>query len=297
MWFYYALATPAIYSVTNFIDKFLVDKKVKTPMVLTVANGFIVACLGIVIGLLGGFRIIPATQLLLILGAGVLLELYIWPYYEALKRDDASRVVPFFQFVPVFVLLLSALILKEALTSRQLFGFSFIFLGGLLLSLEKLEGGIFRPRKAMWFMLLSSFLYASILVLFRFVAKDFGFWTTLTYEYIGTGIGAAILLLLPMIRNVFLHQLREVKQIAGLVVLNNGLGVAAQMAEGFALSIAVAPLVSIVGGTQPVFVLFYGVLLSLRFPHIVKEDISISVIRVKLLTILLIAIGLYFVYL
>lgn len=297
MWFYYALATPAIYSVTNFIDKFLVDKKVKTPMVLTVANGFIVACLGIVIGLLGGFRIIPATQLLLILGAGVLLELYIWPYYEALKRDDASRVVPFFQFVPVFVLLLSALILKEALTSRQLFGFSFILLGGLLLSLEKLEGGIFRPRKAMWFMLLSSFLYASILVLFRFVAKDFGFWTTLTYEYIGTGIGAAILLLLPMIRNVFLHQLREVKQIAGLVVLNNGLGVAAQMAEGFALSIAVAPLVSIVGGTQPVFVLFYGVLLSLRFPHIVKEDISISVIRVKLLTILLIAIGLYFVYL
>lgn len=98
MWFYYALATPAIYSVTNFIDKFLVDKKVKTPMVLTVANGFIVACLGVVIGLLGGFRIIPAPQLLLILGAGVLLEFYIWPYYEALKRDDVSRVVPFFQF-------------------------------------------------------------------------------------------------------------------------------------------------------------------------------------------------------
>lgn len=295
MWFYYALATPAIYSVTNFIDKFLVDKKVKTPMVLTVANGFVVAILGVIIGFSGAFKAIPLTQLLFILGAGVLLEFYIWPYYEALKLDDTSRIVPLFQFVPIFVLLLSALILHEGLTVRQLFGFIFIFAGGFLLSLKKLEGGIFRPRKSMWFMMLSSLLYGSVLVLFRFVAKDFGFWTTLAYEYIGTGIGAALLLFLPSIRRPFIYQLKEVRHIAGLITVNNGLGVLAQMSEGFALSIVAAPLVSIVGGTQPLFVLLFGIALSVWFPHLIKEDIGRNVLGVKAITILLIFIGLYFV--
>lgn len=297
MWFYYALATPAIYSITNFIDKFLVDKKVKKPIVLTVANGFVVCLLGIIIGLFGAFTSIPLLQLILILIAGILLEIYIWPYYEALKRDDASRVVPLFQFVPVIVLVFSALLLREGLTGRQLFGFAFIFTGGFILSLKKLESGIFRPRASLWYMLLSSALYGTVLVLFRFVAKDFGFWTTLAYEYVGIGLGALLLLAIPFVRQSFFYQLKQVRAIAGLITVNNGLGILAQMSEGYALSIAAAPLVSIVGGIQPVFVLLYGLALSVWLPHIVKEDIAKSVIGIKLLTILLIAIGLYFVYL
>lgn len=294
-WFWYALATPFFYSFSNFIDKFLVEKRVKNPMVLTVAGGLLTCLLGIIIGFLGGFAPIPMFHLILILSAGVLLEFYIWPYYLALKIDDASRVVPLYQFVSVFVLTMSALFLREIITPRQLFGFIFILFGGFMISTNTIDGKLFKPRKSLWYMMLSSFLYGSVLILFRFVTVSYGFWTTLTYEFIGTGIGAIMLLGIPSIRRVFVKQIIEIRSIAGLLIFNNGISLMAQMSGAFALSLTSAPLVSIVGGTQPIMVLAIGYILSKWFPRILEEDIRKSVVGFKLLMIFFIIIGVYLI--
>jgi drug/metabolite transporter (DMT)-like permease len=294
-WFWYAIAAPFIYSFSNFIDKFLVEKKVKNPMVLTVTAGFLSCFIGILIGILGGFKTIPVFHLALILAAGILMEFYIWPYYLALKTDDASNVVPLYQFVPVFVLMMSAILLKEIISIRQLFGFVSILFGGFMIATDTINGKLLKPRKSLWFMMLSSFLYGSVLILFRFVTISYGFWTTLTYEFIGMGLGAVLLLGIGSIRNVFVKQVMEMRSVAGLILINDGICILAQMSEAFALTLVSAPLVSIVGGTQPLIVLFVGYILSRWFPHIIREDIRKSVVGFKLFMIVFIFIGVYLI--
>ncbi|MBI4009488.1 EamA family transporter [Candidatus Roizmanbacteria bacterium] len=295
-WFFYALATPALYSVTNFIDKFLIEKKIKEPILLTIFGGFTVFVLGICILLIRGFKIFDIKELGIILLAGVFLELYILPYYKALKLDDTSRVVPLFQFIPIFALVLSALFLGETVHLKQLVGILFIVSGGFILSAEKLSGGIFKPRKSLWYMLLSGLLYTMVGIIFRFVVKSKDFWTTLGWEYIGIGIGALILLMLTSKRKQIPYELKRIKSSLPLITINNSLAIVAQISESYAVSLAAVPLVSSVGGTQPLFVLIYGLILTKLFPRFIKEDIRRQVLLIKVVSIVVIFAGLYLIY-
>jgi len=295
-WYLFAAATPTLYSFTNFIDKFLIEKKVKDPLAITALFAIVSGLLGLLIGLFTGFNNIGAFQVLLLLFAGMLLTFYLLPYFEAMKVEDASRVVPLFQFIPVFTLILSSLFLKETLVGKQIIGLILVVFAGVSLSAEKLEGKMFKPRKSLWFMLLSSFMYGSVGILFRFVVKDASFWTTLSYEYIGTGIGGFLLLAIPKVRKSLISQIGAIKTSAGLMTANNGIAIAAQMSESYALSLAAVPLVNIIGSVQPLTTLVEGVFLTKKFPHLIREDISRETIVQKLFAILLIFIGLYLVY-
>jgi len=220
-WYIFAALTPTLYSVTNFIDKFLIEKKVKDPMSITALFSLVTGALGIILGFVVGFKFIGLSQIFLLIFAGLLLTFYLLPYFEAMKVEDASYVVPLFQFIPVFTLILSSVFLKETLSSRQVVGLLLVVFAGILLSAERLEGKMFRPRMSFWFMLLSSFMYGSVGILFRFVVKDVNFWTTLSYEYIGTGLGGVILFMIPKIRKSLIAQLAAVKSSAGLMTVNN----------------------------------------------------------------------------
>lgn len=295
-WYIFAAATPAFYSFSNFIDKFLIEKKIKNPVLMTAISGLVSGLIGILIGLIVGFKNIGFIQIGLIIFAGILLIFYLLPYFEAMKIEDASRVVPLFQFIPVFTLILSSVFLKETLTNKQIVGLVLVVVSGFLLSVKKIEGGIFKPRKSLWFMLLASLMYGAIGILFRFVVKEAGFWTTLSYEYIGTGIGGAMLFLLPGIKKRLKKDMEAIKTSAGIITFNNGVAIAAQVSESYAISLAAVPLVNIIGSIQPLITLVEGILLTLWFPHLIKEDIRKEVVIHKLISILLIFIGLYLVY-
>ena len=98
--------------------------------------------------------------------------------------EEISRLVPLFQVVPIFVLLLSFLFLREVLSFQQMAGFFIILAGAILISIEKYEWGVFRLREAFWYMMLSSFLFAVPLVIFKFVSLSSGsFFQTLGWEF------------------------------------------------------------------------------------------------------------------
>src|SRR5579863_5629115 len=105
-WIFFAISAQALFGVSAFIDKFLVEKRIKEPFLITILAGLASLTMGILIFIFKGFHVIEIKQLVLILVSGILLELYLIPYFKALAIDDASRVVPLFQFVPVFVLVL-----------------------------------------------------------------------------------------------------------------------------------------------------------------------------------------------
>lgn len=295
-WYFYAAAAPTLYSITNFVDKFLIEKKIKDPMAITALSGLVSGVLGILFGIFSGFKFIGLIQTVLLLLAGVLLVFYLLPYYKALKLEDTSRVVPLFQFIPVFTLILSTVFLKESLSLKQAFGLILVVIAGFILSAEKIEGKIFRPRRALWFMLLSGLMYGCVGILFRFVVRQSNYWTTLSYTYMGTGLGTILLLLLPKIRQSIKSQVQQIKSSLVLINVNNGIAIMADMSSAYAISLATVPLVSIIGGLQPLIVLILGLILSVWFPQIIKEDIRKMVVTHKLISILIIFSGLYLVY-
>ncbi|MHB8599155.1 MAG: EamA family transporter [Ktedonobacteraceae bacterium] len=297
-WIVFAIVTQVLFAVSNFIDKFLIDKRIRDTLLVTILAGLASFLLGLLIFLVRGFSIIETKQLVLILISGILLELYLIPYFKALTMDEVSRIVPLFQFMPVFVLILSYFILGEALTGKQFLGSVFIIGGGFILAAKKIEGGgIFKLRKSLWLMVIASLLYAVTGVLFKWVVVAQDFWLTLAYEDIGMGIGAIILLLWPSYRAGFRRETRKLKLSTwGLLFVNETVYVLALLSMFYAILLGSVALVSVIGGVQPFFVLLYGLILSIWFPSIIQEDIQRETVLLKALAILLIFIGGYLVY-
>ena len=295
-WYFFAAAPMFLYGVSNFVDKFLIEKKIKDPLAMVTLSGLVTGFLGLVIGFISGFRYLGESQTVLILLAGLFLIFYLIPYYKALKLDDVSRVAPLFQFIPVFTLILSTIFLKETLSTRQTVGLILVVIAGIILSTERIESKLFRPGKAMWLMILASFMYSCVLILFRFVVREAGYWTTLSWQYIGIGVGAIALLFLGRIRKSIKEGVGQLKSSLPLVSANNGIALVADMSGSYAISLVSVPLVTIIGGIQPLIVLIYGLVLSLWFPKIIREDIRKSTIIQKVASIILIFIGLYLAY-
>lgn len=296
-WIFFAVAAPALFAATNFVDKFLVEKKVKDPLFITILSGLASLALGIVILFVRGFSLIETKQLVLLLVSGVLLELYLIPYFKALAIDDASRVIPFFQFVPIFVLILSFIVLGEVFAAKQVLGAILIVLGSFILATERLEKGIFTFRKSFWFMMLASLLYAITGILFKLVVITHDFWLTLGYENVGIGIGAIILLLWPSYRRGLYREVKKLNvRVWGLLFINQCLYILALFALFYAFSLVSVAFVSIMSALQPFFVLLYGLILSVWFPQLIREDTTKHTLLIKALAIALIFIGGYIVY-
>ncbi len=267
-------------------------------MSVTILTGFSYSLIGIAVLWILSFPPLPLPQLLLVTASGILLVLYLIPYFKALAIDDASRVVPLFQVVPVMVLILSFIFLNEKLSWEQFFGFLLIVFGGFILGSEKIENGIFKTRKSFWYMMISSMLYASIGVLFKIASYEGNFWITLAYQTIGAGIGSIFLLLVKKYRTEFIKQVKNISlKTWGVLSLNEICNALANIAYAYAITLAPIALVTVAGGVQPVFLLVGGVFLSRLFPQFIKEDISRSVLGIKFICVLFIFAGLYLIYL
>jgi uncharacterized membrane protein len=295
-WLFFAIAAPALFAVTNFIDKFIIEKHVEDIVALAIVSGGISFIFGFIILAIMHFPFLGWEVVLLILLSGALGELALLPYFKAMKLDDASRVLPLFQIIPFLILLLAYLFLGETLTGGQLFGFCFILLGGFLLSLKKLDLKVFSLRPSFWYMILSSSLYAAGAVIFKFVVTPGNFWNIIAYEILGGGL---VILALALYNPYRVRAIKVARRATGSLwgafVANESVYLAARLSVSYAFALAAVALVSVLNGFQPLFALLYGVILSLWFPRILKEDIKGSTIALKVVSIALIFVGLWFV--
>lgn len=295
MWIIFATLTPFLYTVTNFIDKYILEKKIKDPTAATIFGSYVSGVIGIIILAINGFPIFETQQIVYLCIAGILLVLYLLPYYSALRLDDTSRVVPLFQFIPVIVFFFSWMFLRETLSLTQIVGFIVILISGFVLSSDKVNIAILKPRPMLYYMLFSSAMYATMLVLIRSVVKTEDFWVVMGYQMVGNGIGATLLLMIVGVDR-FKKATKDLYSIIGIVTVNNGLAITAQLSEGFALSLAATSLVSIVGGVQPLFLTIIGYVLTRWYPTLIKEDIRAKIIKKKIITMISLLFGLYLIY-
>lgn len=297
-WFLIAILSPALWSITNHIDKYLIGKYFKgggTGALIIFSSIIGLFILPFILIFQPNVLGISPLQATAIIFSSIISLIAILIYLYALKRDEASIVVPLFQTIPIFAFILGYFVLDEVLTSRQVIGSLLVILGGVSLSLD-LNNKIPKLKTAIFFlMFLSSFFIALSGLIFKVIAIETDFWTTAFWAYIGDVLmGIFFLVFITNYRIEFLKVIRENKlPILGLNTFNEIVNVIASLAFKFATLLAPLALVWTVNGFQPFFVFLYGVLITLFFPQIGTESLIKKHIVQKIVTIVVMFIGTY----
>ncbi|MBX4198974.1 EamA family transporter [Candidatus Parcubacteria bacterium] len=294
-WFFIALAAPALWSVSNHIDKFVISnyfsgKGVGSLVLFTALGGSLVAIL-IAIFSNASFNLGSAHILVIALSGAILVAAFI-PYLHALEIDEASYVTALFQMIPVFGYVLAFLFLGENLSVAQTIGSALIIGASIFMSLDLSEHIRIR-MKPLLLMMLSSLMISLNALLFKVIALDESFWGTAFWEYVGAGVfGLLLFVLYPLYRTQFLATLTRSRfTVLGLNTFSECLNIGAKLLANFASLLAPLALVWVVNGFQPLIVFLYGVILTLFIPKWGTENLSAKVILQKLTGMAVIFVG------
>jgi hypothetical protein len=145
-------------------------------------------------------------------------------------------------------------------------------------------------------MLGATFVLALSTVLFKYFAIQDDFWTTTFWTFVGEGIFGGALLLMPDYRRQFAELFRRNPgAMAGVNAANELINLGAGLAVRYAALLAPVALVSAISSTTTFFVFAFGILLTLFFPKMGREDLSPANLIQKGLGALLIALGVFLI--
>ena len=302
IWFFIALIAPFLYALTNHIDKILLEKYFKTDGVGTlVLFSSLLSALALPFLFLTDRNVLNVSGLnmLFLAVVGILSALVLLFYLIALKNDEASIIIVFYQLLPVFGSILGYFVLGEILTTIQIVAMATIMLGATIVSFEIDIDNKFKLRsKAILPMLAATFLWALESVIFKVVALEENLWRSLFWEHLMlTLLGVCIFIFMRSHRTKFLAAIRNnSKAILSLNVANESLYILGNVALSFSYLLAPIGLVLLTESFQPIFVLIIGIMLTVFFPKISVEKIAAKHLWPKIIAVLLTAVGTYLLF-
>jgi drug/metabolite transporter (DMT)-like permease len=193
---------------------------------------------------------------------------------------------------------LGYLILGETLTMGQMMGGLLIILGAIGISFDISDRKKIKfKQEVFWLMMLSSLLLSLNFLFFKYFAIQSDFWFTSFWEYVGFAIFAVLLMVfVKSYRNEFINVLKNNRlTVLSLNGVNEIINIIAKVAFNVASLLTPVTLVWIVNGLQPFFVFVYGVLLTVLLPKISRENITRKALLQKIVAIIVMFIGTYFV--
>jgi drug/metabolite transporter (DMT)-like permease len=298
-WFLVALIAPFLYAVTNHIDKVLLEKHFKEGGVGTlILFSSLLSILALPVLLLIDFSVLSVDfkNMLILLLVGVLNIAVLWCYLVALRDDEASIVIVFYQLVPIFALGLGYIFLDEVLTKMQLIAMAIIILGTTIISFEiDAENHFHLRKKTILLMTSASFFWAFESTIFKVVAIEENVWRSLFWEHLVMAlVGMIIFVTVRTYREHFVSALKHnSKTILSLNVANESIYMVGNQAAAFAYLLAPIALILLTQSFQPIFVLIIGIFLTIFFPKISVEKIETHQIWQKVFAIVITGIGTY----
>lgn len=202
----------------------------------------------------------------------------------------------FFKSYQFFNYLLAFFFLHETLSLQQ------ILLGLLLISgafILMWDPNIKKVKlRILLLMTLSCLLISLNSLLFKVIAIETNFLTTIFWEYMGfTLVGVVVFVCVKSYREQFLFLLKEnTIPVLGLNLLNELINIVAKMMVNFMAILLPIALASLTNALQPVFLLFTGIILSRYLPHLGQESLQKHMLFQKIGGITCICIGAYFLY-
>lgn len=299
-WFLLALAAPFLWSINNHLDKYLIEKFYRhvRPASLLIFTSIVSAIFCASIWLFKhNAPDVPLHAALLVIAAGLIYFLAIFPYISALMKDEASRVVPLFQIQPIFTYFLALVFLHERLGLNQIVAGVIILSGAILITLDLDDK--FRLKKSVFgLMMLSTALFATEGFLFKFVGRDAGFWPTAFYQYLGAAIGGLLLFTcFKGYRQDFIAIFKNNgSKVFPLSFVNESLNIVARACFNYASLLAPLALVTLVNGFQPFFVIGIGVVATLFISNANKESLLKKHLAQKVVSVVIIFAGTYLLF-
>jgi drug/metabolite transporter (DMT)-like permease len=294
-WLVFAFSGPILWAASTHIDKYLVeryfkDSDVAVLLIFTALIGLIT--LPFIWFLAPGVAEVGPANAALMAFSGLLYMGALLLYLRALQSEEASAVAPFFQAAPLFGFVLGYLVLGETLSPAQMAGGALIVGGTVLVSLRSdLHKSKFNGRLAALMLACALSLAVSSLIFKIFALRD-EFWPTTFWMFVGEALFGAALLAMASYRRQFLDLLRShpgavlsINATNELINLGGGLG------TRFALMLAPLSLVQAIGSTTTLFVFGFGVVLSIFFPALGRENLSRRELLHKGLAAVLVAAG------
>ena len=292
-WLVFAIAGYFFYAIVTVINKFLLRQPATTkPLVFT----FWLGVLSIFTFALAPFGLgWPGWGMFIFdIFTGFIFFLALLAFYRALDINEAFRVASVIGgLTPIFIFLLSWLFLREHLTLWQILAFLVLTIGGFLLSLEKIKGGFKERLKGIKMVIWAILLGAIYMVFIKYIFNQQGFITGFIWTRLGVVLAAAAVLLWPNWRRVIFSSARQAS--GGLSFLFGASKTLAGFGSFFihlGVVYGSVTLVSAMAGTEYVFLLISTVIISKKFPEILREKSSRPIIIQKIIAILLIGGGL-----
>jgi uncharacterized membrane protein len=292
-WYIFALLAPAFWALNNVFIKFLITNKYKSyfPMIFTVIS--MDAIFAIAIAALTSISTIFPYSILALL-AGLMPLLAFWFYLNALIKEEVTRITTLFQLIPVFVALISPVLLNEILSAQKYAGIALIVTASILISYKK--SGTKSFSSALKFMIPFGIIIATYTVTDKILLGYLDFLSVFFWNVMGTLTGALCLLSISKLRQEATRTISAVgKKVVFTTFIGEGLYVTGTICSLIALSLADAPLASAFFGLQPFYVFFYMLLLSLFLPSILNEPRTKRIILLKTAAIALTFIGTWLV--
>jgi drug/metabolite transporter (DMT)-like permease len=301
-WFFLALVAPFLYALTNHIDKVLISRYFKesgvgalilfSSLLSFIAMPFLFWADPTV------FSLEPISIAVLAIG-GILNILVLWCYFIALSDDEASVTVIFYQLVPVFALILAYFVLGETITKMQFIAMAIIIIGTSIISFDIDADNKFRIRtQTVFLMSAASFFWALESVLFKMIALEENWIRSLFWEHLMLLIvGGLVFVFIKKYREDFLQAVREnSKPILALNIGNESLYMLGNIIFAYTYMLAPVALVLLTQSFQPLFVIIVGVFLTIFFPKITVEKVTLKDLTQKFLAIIITGIGTYLLF-
>jgi len=295
LWLIITISAYFLFAAVNIVDKYLLGGRIPSPKVYA----FYLGVLGIVILALApfGFLVIPSLPIIFLgLTAGAFHILGVFVFFKGLKSFEASRIMPAMgALIPVFTFGFFLIFGGQngVLRTTDIIAFILLLFGTILITWEKEKNVTFSSIKIA---ILAAFLFALYFISVKFVYFYQPFISGLIWTRVGAFLIALIFLFSKEVQeDVFKGPKIIQKKTWAIFFPNQAASSGAFILQNWAVALAPLAYLGIINaleGIKYVFVLIFATFLSLKFPKILKEEISKEVLLQKICAILLIGAGL-----
>lgn len=291
-WILITIIAYLLFAFGNIGDKLVVSKYKTEPIVYAFYVGF----MGFVALVLLPFGVIwPAGKdFFWALMGGVAFVLAAWAMYKALNAGETTKAITIMgSSAPIFTFVLSYLFLDERLNPNQLIAFLILVLAIVVISWELDRKKKFNKQQIVW-ALISGLIFAASYALAKYVYLYQPFVSGFFWIRMGGILAALVILVIPQNNKLIKTDWQKPKKQKGRLILGiqviGGLGV---LGQNYAFTLASATLINALQAIQYAGVFILTILLGKRIPQI-KESLNFQQTIQKVIAMVLIAVGLYF---
>jgi uncharacterized membrane protein len=280
-WFFIALIAPLLWSIVNHIDKYLLSKShdsFSVNVLMLYSTGFSIFVIPTILLFSKDQMFYSLAQVTTQIVGGILLTFSIYFYLLALKKEEASKVIPLSMLVPVFGYFLSFFFLHEILSTKQIIACLIIILGSLILSLEITEEkrGFKIKHQVLLLMAFCALFQAIQETLFKHVTLENSFIVSIFWIHVGILIYGIVLVLFnrKLLKEFLISTRKNGRLMFGFSFLSELVNAIAYMVRDYSMLLAPIAIIMTLNGYQPVFVFVLGTFLTIFFPRFAKEKIK-----------------------